>query len=194
MNNFIRTKRAIESLLAVIEGVDSQREGLRDTPDRVARMYEEVFSGYGQDPVKVLQSQFNNDHFDEGQPLTSQMVIVKDIDFYSHCEHHMVPFFGKIHVGYIPGPKVVGISKIARVAQIFARRLQIQERLTNQIADTINDGIGAQGVMVIINAEHLCMKMRGIKNNGSSTTTSAIRGCFEKAECRNEFLSLVGLK
>lgn len=183
----------VEELLSAIEGDNYDRQGLKGTPRRVESLYAEVFSGYRiQDPSGLLQGAlFNNDAWDENNPTQTQMVIVKDIDFYSHCEHHMVPFFGHIHIGYIPKESVVGLSKLVRVANLYAKRLQIQERLTEQIADCIQKVLDPQGVMVVCNAEHLCMKMRGVRNASSNTTTSAIRGVFKDASVRSEFLSLL---
>lgn len=186
---------AVRELLAST-GEDVNREGLVDTPARVAKMYEEVFGGYKIDPYELLERTFAEDAGIEevkadGINYLQGMVIVRDIKFYSHCEHHMVPFFGTVHVGYIPNKKVVGISKIARVVDAYARRLQIQERLTKQIADTIQEVLNPQGVMVVVEAEHLCMKMRGIKNPCADTVTSTVRGLFEQAPTRQEFLQLI---
>lgn len=187
---------AVKVLLASI-GEDVGREGLADTPTRVAKMYEEVFGGYKIDPYELLERTFTEDagieeaSEDGGINYLQGMVIVRNIKFYSHCEHHMVPFFGTVHVGYIPNKKVVGISKIARVVDAYARRLQIQERLTKQIADTIQEVLNPQGVMVVVEAEHLCMKMRGIKNPCADTVTSTVRGLFEEAPTRQEFLQLI---
>ena len=197
MNKDIKDMRetAVKVLLASV-GEDVDREGLVDTPARVAKMYEEVFGGYKIDPYELLDRTFAEDAGIEevkadGINYLQGMVIVRDIKFYSHCEHHMVPFFGTVHVGYIPNKKVVGISKIARVVDAYARRLQIQERLTKQIADTIQEVLDPQGVMVVVEAEHLCMKMRGIKNPCADTVTSTVRGLFEQAPTRQEFLQLI---
>lgn len=181
-------KYAVGLLLDSI-GEDVTREGLVDTPKRVAKMYDELFAGYSQDPAEILSRTFAKEECDD-------MVVVKDIDFYSHCEHHMVPFFGKAHIAYIPGEQVVGISKLARLVECYARRLQIQERMTTQIADDIMKYLGARGAMVVINAEHLCMGMRGVKKPGANTTTSAVRGVFADNEnnARAEFLSLINNK
>lgn len=185
---------AVKQLLETV-GEDWSREGLVETPKRVAKMYEEIFGGYSIDPKELLEKTFSEDAGIEGtndQPNYQQgMVIVRDIKFYSHCEHHMVPFFGKAHIGYIPSNRVVGLSKLCRVVDAYARRLQIQERLTKQIADCIVDVLNPQGVMVVVEAEHLCMKMRGIKNPCADTVTSTVRGIFEKAEARSEFLQLI---
>ena len=167
-------------------GEDRQREGLRETPRRVADMYAELFSGMDQDPREVLAVGFEEGH--------REMVVFRDIPFYSMCEHHLLPFFGNAHLGYIPNKngRVVGASKLARVVEILARRPQLQERLTRQIADTITEAIQPDGVAVVIEAEHLCMTMRGIKKPGSNIITSATRGLFRnRAATRAEFLSLV---
>jgi len=165
-------------------GEDVHREGLTDTPKRVARMYNEVCSGYEQDPKELFKAVFNEDH--------KELVIVKDIYFYSHCEHHMVPFSGKAHIGYIPNGKIVGLSKLARLVEIYSKRLQVQERLTSQVADDIMKYLEPAGCMVVMEASHLCMCMRGVKKPGSSTTTSAVRGIFaDNAIARSEFLSLI---
>ncbi len=184
---------AVKALLESL-GEDCDREGLKDTPMRVARMYNEIFEGYSIEPSELLLSAtFQEDVGIEcdGIDYLQGMVIVRDIAFFSHCEHHMVPFHGKVHVGYIPKNKVVGLSKIARVVDAYARRLQIQERLTKQIADCITEALNPQGVMVVVEAEHLCMKMRGIKNPCADTVTSTVRGLFEQAPTRQEFLSLI---
>ena len=167
-------------------GEDPDREGLLDTPARVARMYEEICSGIDKNPSSLFKKAFNEGH--------SELVLVKDIPFYSICEHHLVPFFGLAHVGYIPGPGglICGISKLARLVDLFAQRLQVQERLTTQIADTLVSELKPQGVIVVIEAEHLCMSMRGVKKPGSKTTTSAVRGLFENSQkTREEALSLI---
>ena len=172
----------------ILEGIgeDPNREGLLDTPSRVARMYEEICSGKGEDPSVLFEKSFCENH--------SELVLVKDIPFYSICEHHMTPFFGLAHVGYIPGEKgmICGISKLARLVDLYARQLQVQERLTTQIADTLVKELDPQGVIVVIEAEHLCMSMRGVKKPGSKTTTSAVRGLFKKSQkTREEALSLI---
>jgi GTP cyclohydrolase I len=172
----------------ILEGVgeDIGREGLLDTPQRVARMYEEVFSGLGGDPTELFEKSFGENH--------TEMVLVKDIPFYSICEHHLVPFFGMAHVGYIPGKegRICGLSKLARLVDLFARRPQVQERLTSQVADTLVKHLEPQGVIVIIEAEHLCMSMRGVQKPGSKTTTSAVRGAFKDSQrTRAEALSLI---
>ena len=165
-------------------GEDPERDGLVRTPDRVERSMHFLTKGYEQDPMKILRGALFDVDYDE-------MVIVKDIEVFSLCEHHMLPFFGKVHVAYIPKGKVIGLSKIPRLVEVFARRLQVQERLTRQIADAISDAVHPQGVGVVIEARHLCMMMRGIEKQHSSTVTSAMVGCFRQKETRAEFLSLV---
>ena len=166
-------------------GENPQRDGLRNTPLRVAKALRELTRGYGQDPREVLQSALFDVTYDE-------MVIVKDIEVFSLCEHHMLPFFGKLHVAYIPRNKVIGLSKTARIVDIFARRLQIQERLTQQVAETIQEAIEPVGVGVICEAQHLCMMMRGVEKQHSSTITSAMLGAFrDNRKTREEFLSLI---
>ena len=165
-------------------GEDPDRDGLLATPSRVEKSMAFLTKGYDEDPTKILRSAMFDVDYDE-------MVIVKDIEMFSLCEHHMLPFFGKVHVAYIPNGKVLGLSKIARLVEVFARRLQVQERLTRQIADAIQDAINPQGVGVVIEARHLCMMMRGIEKQNSSTVTSAMVGCFRQKETRHEFLSLV---
>lgn len=168
-------------------GEDPARQGLVDTPKRVAKAMKYMLKGYNEDPVAILQSaMFEEDY--------SQMVVVKDIELYSLCEHHMLPFFGKAHVAYIPSGRIVGLSKIPRVVDAFARRLQVQERLTNQIRDCIQDTIQPLGVAVVIEARHLCMQMRGIQKQNSKTTTSAFHGEFCKEETRSEFINLISTK
>jgi len=165
-------------------GENPKRDGLVATPARVEKSLAFLTKGYAEDPTKVLRGALFDVDYDE-------MVIVKDIEMFSLCEHHMLPFFGKVHVAYIPKGKVIGLSKIARLVEIFARRLQVQERLTRQIADSIQEAIQPQGVGVVIEARHLCMMMRGIEKQNSSTVTSAMVGCFRQKETRSEFLSLV---
>ncbi len=180
-----KIKAAVVSMIEAI-GEDPGRAGLVDTPGRVAEMYAELFMGLEVDPGEELQVGYELGH--------REMVVVKDIPFYSMCEHHLLPFYGVAHVGYIPSDngRVVGISKLARVVEIIAKRPQIQERMTTDIADTIMDGLKPDGVAVVIHAEHLCMIMRGIKKPGSSTITSALRGVFRsKVETRTEFFSLL---
>ena len=179
----IRT--AVTSIITAI-GEDYKREGLVDTPKRVAEMYTELFAGIGIDPREELSVGYELGH--------REMVIVRDVPFYSMCEHHLLPFYGTVHIGYIPdiSGRVVGISKLARVVEIIARRPQIQERLTTDIADAILDGLKPDGVAVVVEAEHLCMIMRGIKKPGSNVITSALRGAFRrKPASRAEFFSLI---
>jgi GTP cyclohydrolase I len=178
-------KAAVASIIKAI-GENPKREGLKDTPSRVAEMYTELFAGLDMDPRQELVVGFEEGH--------REMVILRDIPFYSMCEHHLLPFYGVVHVGYIPNAtgRVVGGSKLARVVEIFAKRPQIQERMTSQIADAIVDGLKPDGVGVIVQAEHLCMIMRGIKKPGSTIVTSALRGTFRhRAETRAEFFSLL---
>lgn len=169
-------------------GEDPQREGLLDTPGRVVRAMAEHFGGYNADPSEHLRRTFTDvEGYDE-------LVLVSDIEIYSHCEHHMVPFVGKAHVAYIPNGKIVGLSKIARVVDVFAKRLQVQEKLTAQIADTINEVLEPQGVAVIIQAQHFCMCYRGVRKPGSWTTTSKLHGVFlREAATRQELLTLIGM-
>ena len=186
MRNIDKSKieAGVKLILEAI-GEDVGREGLKETPRRVANMYEEIFSGADCDPRNFLQVSFTEFH--------DELVLVKDIPIYSLCEHHLLPFYGKAHVAYIPrGGKVVGISKLARVAEVYARRPQVQERLTSQIADCIYDTLNPFGVGVIIEAEHMCMTMRGVKKPGAITVTSAVRGLFEsRSETRAELFSLI---
>jgi len=179
-------KEAVSSIIAAI-GEDPNRDGLLDTPQRVAEMYSELFMGINRNAAEELSTGFDLGH--------REMIVVKDIPFYSMCEHHLLPFYGVAHIGYIPNlnGRVVGISKLARAVEIIARRPQIQERMTTEIADAIVDGLDPSGVAVVIQAEHLCMIMRGIKKAGSAIITSAIRGAFRShPESRAEFFSLIG--
>ena len=185
MVNETEVKKAVTSIIKAI-GEDPKREGLVDTPRRVAEMYTELFAGLDMDPREELTVGYELGH--------REMVIVKDIPFYSMCEHHLLPFYGVVHIGYIPdvSGRVVGISKLARVVDIITRRPQIQERMTTQIADAIVDGIRPQGVAVVAQAEHMCMVMRGVNKPGSNIITSAIRGLFrQRAASRAEFFSLI---
>ena len=166
-----RIEAAVRELLIAI-GEDPDREGLVETPNRVARMYEEIYAGLEEDPKKHLKI-FNEDNNDE-------MVIVRDIPLYSICEHHLIPFIGKAHIAYVPNGRVVGLSKLARTVEVFARRPQIQEQLTAQIADALMEHLQPAGAMVVIEAEHMCMTMRGVKKPGSKTVTFACRGCMEQ--------------
>lgn len=168
-----KIKQGVKLLLEGI-GEDVNREGLIDTPDRIARMYNEICAGMDEDASKHLSRTFN--------AATGDMVVEKDIVFYSMCEHHLMPFFGKAHVAYVPDGKVVGISKLARTVEVYARRLQLQEQLTSQIADALMDYLNPKGAMIMIEAEHMCMTMRGIKKPGSKTTTIATRGEFKDNE------------
>ena len=178
-----RVARAVREILEAI-GEDPTREGLVETPRRIAEMYEELFAGLHQDPREVLTTGFQESH--------REMVILKNIPFYSLCEHHFLPFHGRAHVGYVPEGRIAGASKIARAVDILARRPQLQERLTGQIADAIMEGLSPDGVAVVIEAEHLCMTMRGVQKPGTTLVTSAIRGGFRRrAVTRSEFLALV---
>ena len=178
-----KIKQAVHEILVSI-GEDPSREGIRETPRRIAEMYAEVFRGITEDPREVLSVGFEEGHH--------EMVILKDIPFYSMCEHHLLPFYGMAHIGYIPKGRVVGASKLGRVVEILAKRPQLQERLTTQIADTIVEALQPQGVAVVIEAEHMCMTMRGVKKPGSNIVTSAMRGSFRtRAVTRAEFLSLI---
>ncbi|MCX8092544.1 MAG: GTP cyclohydrolase I FolE [Candidatus Goldbacteria bacterium] len=179
-----KIKTAVKMILEAI-GEDINREGLKNTPQRVADMYEEIFAGIKQDPYNLIKI-FTNEEHDE-------MIILKDIPFFSICEHHMLPFFGKAHIAYVPkNNRLIGLSKLARIVDVFSRRLQLQERLTTQIADILVKSLNPLGVLVILEAEHLCTTMRGIKKPGSLMVTSAIRGVFRKNEStRKEALTLI---
>ena len=177
-----------EGIKLVLKGIgeDINREGLKGTPGRVAEMYEEIFSGIGKDPANELESMFDESH--------DEIILIKDIPFYSVCEHHLVPFTGKAHIAYIPNKtgKIIGLSKLTRVLDIVAKRLQVQERLTSIVADTIMRKLKPRGVLVIIEAEHLCMSMRGVKKPGTLTVTSAVRGIFkENPASRAEAIALI---
>ena len=175
---------SIKSVLSEI-GERPEREGLIKTPERVAKSMEFLTDGYKQDPTKIIQSAMFAEEY-------SQMVLVKDIEIYSLCEHHMLPFFGKAHIAYIPNGHIVGLSKIPRIVDVFARRLQVQERLTDEIKDCLQDTLNPKGVAVVIEAQHLCMQMRGVQKQHSSTTTSAFSGTFLKDEkTRSEFMNLI---
>ena len=165
-------------------GEDVTREGLVKTPERAAKAMQFLTQGYDQDAEQILKSAMFAEEY-------SEMVIVKDIELYSLCEHHMLPFFGKVHIAYIPNGQIVGLSKLPRIVDVFARRLQVQERLTHQILECINNTMKPQGVAVVIEAAHMCMMMRGVQKQNSMTTTSAFRGQFEEVETRNEFLNLI---
>lgn len=175
-----------EGVKLIIEGIgeDVNREGLLETPDRIARMYEEIFSGIGQTAEKELSKTFTV----EGNDL----VLEKDITFYSMCEHHFVPFYGKAHIAYIPKGKVAGLSKLARCVEVYAKKPQLQERLTTEVADALINYLDAEGVMVVIEGEHMCMTMRGVKKPGAKTITTTYRGCFkEDLQLRKEVMSLI---
>lgn len=168
-------------------GEDVSRDGLEKTPERVAKAMQYLTHGYELDPLEILKSaMFTEDH--------RQMIVVKDIEVYSMCEHHMLPFFGKAHVAYIPNGKIVGLSKIPRIVDAFARRMQVQERLTDQIKDCIQEALEPLGVAVVIEAQHMCMQMRGIQKQNSVTTTSSFTGAFEKDKTRKEFINLIANK
>ena len=173
----------VEQLLAHI-GEDANREGLKRTPHRVGEAMQFLTQGYHQDPEAILRAALFEEDY-------RQMVVVKDITFYSLCEHHLLPFFGKVHVAYIPNGKITGLSKIARVVDVFARRLQVQERLTTQIKECIQNTLNPLGVMVVVEAEHLCMQMRGVQKQNSVTTTSDFTGAFNRPETREEFMNLI---
>jgi GTP cyclohydrolase I len=180
-----RAAAAVRELLLAV-GEDPDRPGLQETPARVARAYAETFGGLGQDPVEILSTTFDENH--------DELVLVKDIPMFSTCEHHLVPFHGVAHIGYIPGEdgKVTGLSKLARLVDVYARRPQVQERMTSQIADALAEILKPRGVLVVIEAEHLCMAMRGIRKPGATTVTSAVRGIFrDNAATRSEAMSLV---
>lgn len=183
IENRAKIEEHVREILRLI-GEDVDREGLLDTPARVTRMYEEIFSGYSADPREVLGTTFDEKH--------EELVIVKDIVYYSQCEHHMAPFFGKVHVGYIPSGKIAGLSKFARLVDAVTRKLQVQERITSEIADMMEDVLKPHGIMVVVEGEHMCMCSRGVKKSGSKTVTSAVRGVFRTdAASRSEFLSLI---
>jgi GTP cyclohydrolase IA len=180
-----RAQAAVRELLLAI-GEDPQREGLRDTPARVARAYEEIFAGHYIDPADILETTFEEGH--------DELALVKDIPLYSVCEHHLVPWHGSAAVGYVPGPtgRVVGLSKVARLVDLYAKRLQLQERLTAEVADAVQRRLAATGAIVVVQGQHLCMAMRGIQKPGSITVTSAVRGVFKTDSCaRDEAMTLI---
>jgi GTP cyclohydrolase I len=180
----IEFENAVKSMMLHV-GEDPSREGLIETPKRVRKAYEFIYGGYKENPTEILSKALFTSSNDE-------MVLVRDIEFYSTCEHHLLPIIGRVHVAYIPDGKVVGLSKIPRVVNVFARRMQIQEQLTEQIADAIMEAIGPKGVAVVIQARHMCMEMRGVEKINSTTTSSALRGLFKKDEkTRAEFFSLI---
>ena len=178
-------KKIEEGVRLILEGIgeDIHREGLLETPDRIARMYEELAAGYTDDAAEHLKKRFHVDNND--------MVMEKDIPFYSFCEHHMLPFYGKAHVAYIPNGYITGLSKIARVVDIFSHRLQVQERMTLQIKECIQETLNPLGVMVVVEAKHMCMQMRGVEKQNSITTTSDFTGAFNQAKTREEFMNLI---
>lgn len=180
------TEAIAQKMVEVLQyiGEDPQREGLQRTPERVGKAMQFLTQGYHQDPEAILRSALFEEDY-------RQMVVVKDIPFYSLCEHHLLPFFGKAHVAYIPNGKITGLSKVARVVDVFARRLQVQERMTTQIKECIQNTLNPLGVMVVIEAEHLCMQMRGVQKPGAITTTSDFTGAFNRPETREEFMNLI---
>ena len=183
MVNQDKVRQAIKLLLEGI-GEDTEREGLAETPDRIARMYTEILSGMTEEPSEPLSRVFTVEN--------SEIVLEKDIVFHSMCEHHMLPFYGKVHVAYLPDGKVVGLSKLARTVEIYAKRLQVQERMTNQIADAIMEHLAPKGVMIVVEAEHMCMTMRGVKKPGSKTVSLATRGAFaDNTELQNRFFQML---
>lgn len=185
--NYEIIEKYVKNLLDEI-GENSEREGLKKTPHRVAKAFEFLTQGYKKDIKKILNGAVFEEKYDE-------MVIVKDIDFYSMCEHHLLPFFGKIHIAYIPDGKILGLSKIPRIVDVFAQRLQVQERMTQEIADTIEQFLNPRGVAVVAEGYHMCMMMRGVQKQNSITTTSAMHGIFtEDARTRSEFLNLISKK
>ena len=179
-------KKIQEAVKLLLEGIgeDVNREGLKETPARVARMYQELCAGMEQSPKEHLSKVFSCDN--------ENVVIEKDITFYSTCEHHLMPFYGKVHIAYIPNGRVVGISKLARTVEVYARRLQIQEQMTNQIAEAIEEYLGAKGVYVMVEAEHMCMSARGIKKPGSKTITFAAKGVFQENEALRQEITKIG--
>lgn len=176
--------KSVQTILSQV-GENPQRQGLVRTPQRVGEAFQFLTKGYNEDPEAILRSALFEEDY-------RQMVVVKDIDFYSLCEHHLLPFFGKAHIAYIPNGKITGLSKIARVVDVFARRLQVQERMTTQIKECIQSTLHPLGVMVVIEAEHLCMQMRGVQKEHAITTTSDFTGAFNRPETREEFLKLIG--
>ena len=176
-----------EAVRLLLEGIgeDPNREGLVETPERIARMYEEIFAGLSEDAGPILSKCFTCDN--------NEIVLEKDITFYSMCEHHLLPFYGKAHVAYIPNGKVVGLSKLARTVEVFAKRPQLQERMTAQIADAVMEELDCQGVMVVVEAEHMCMTMRGVKKPGSKTVTCVARGAFEQEDKKAAFYRMLGV-
>ncbi len=185
--NFEKAEKYIHDILVEL-GENPKREGLKNTPRRVAKAYEFLTQGYRKDVKDILNGAIFEEKYDE-------MVIVKDVDFYSMCEHHLLPFYGKVHIAYIPDGKIVGLSKIPRIVDIYARRIQVQERMTQEIADTLEVFLSPRGVAVVVEAYHMCMMMRGVQKQNSITTTSAMHGIFkEDARTRSEFLNLIAQK
>tara|TARA_B110000438_G_scaffold302321_1_gene359670 strand:+ start:1565 stop:2137 length:573 start_codon:yes stop_codon:yes gene_type:complete len=185
--NIFKIETVIKKLLTEI-GEDPKREGLLKTPERVSKAWKFLAKGYGQDLSSVINNAIFTEEYDE-------MVAVNDIDFFSSCEHHLLPFFGKAHVAYIPNGKIIGLSKIPRIVDMFGRRLQVQERMTHQIADAINDVLAPKGVAVVIEGTHMCMQMRGVQKQNSFTTTSAMIGQFRKdSKTRDEFLKIISMR
>lgn len=182
-DNKLAIQEAVRSILGHV-GENPDREGLQKTPDRVARMYDEILAGYSVDPVKLV----NNALFDVDY---SEMIVVKDIEYFSMCEHHMLPFFGRAHVAYIPSDKVIGLSKIPRIVEMFARRLQVQERMTSQIAEMLDEVLAPAGVGVVVEGSHMCSMMRGVKKEHPRMITSTMLGRFQKKRIRKEFLQQV---
>jgi GTP cyclohydrolase I len=187
--DIVKTEQIAEHYKQIIQllGENVEREGLLKTPERVARSLQFLMQGYEQIPEEIIKSAMFTENY-------RQMVIVKDIDFYSMCEHHMLPFFGKAHIAYIPNKQITGLSKIARIVEVYARRMQVQERMTTQIKECIQKTLNPMGVMVIIEAQHLCMQMRGVQKQHSITTTSDFTGVFEQAKTREEFINLINKK
>lgn len=181
--NSLEQQELIRSIIKLI-GDDPDREGVLDTPKRVLKSYKEIFGGYFMDPKKILSTTFEHSNY-------NQVVMCRNIEMFSTCEHHMIPFFGTVDIGYIPGDRVVGLSKLARLVEVFSRRLQIQEKLTEQIANAMEEALKPKGVMVVIRAKHMCMCARGIQKQHSDMVTSAIRGAFLKPEARAEFMGLL---
>ena len=178
-----RIKTAVFDILAAL-GEDNRREGLAKTPERVAKSLQFLTKGYQEDPYEIVTKAMFEEHIDE-------MVIVKDIELYSLCEHHLLPFVGKAHVAYIPNGRIVGLSKVARLVEVYARRLQVQERLTKQIAETLQQCLKPLGVAVVVQAAHMCMQMRGVQKQGSQMITSSMMGSFQKLATRNEFMNFI---
>lgn len=182
-DSLVNPEEVVRDLIRLI-GDDPNREGVLDTPKRVVKSWKEIFGGYKMDPKAVLSTSFESSGY-------NQMVICKDIEMFSTCEHHMIPFYGKVHIGYVPSERVVGLSKLARLVEIFSRRLQIQEKLTQQIADTMDEVLKPKGVIVVVKARHMCMCARGVGKQNSEMVTSAMKGAFEDGAARAEFMELI---